>query len=262
MSIMTVFGDYAVYYNLLYEDKDYAAESAFVLGLLKKYGKMPKSLLDLGCGTGRHDIHLAANGIAVTGLDISETMLEMGRREIFAVQSGSGPELVHGDARNARLGRKYDAVISLFHVLSYQNSEHDAIALMQTALEHLNDGGLFMADFWYGPGVLAIGPEKRVKTMKNGIALVKRKATPEMDINRDLVTVHYDISLKNLETGEKRNFSEDHVMRYWFMPELRYLAEQSGFETVAFGTWLEDSSPTCNDWAAWMMFRKKCIIRT
>ena len=71
-----VFGDYAHYYNLLYADKDYAGETAFVLGLLRRDGRNPQTLLDLGCGTGRHALEMAKHGVAVTGVDLSPTMLK------------------------------------------------------------------------------------------------------------------------------------------------------------------------------------------
>ena len=38
---MTVFADYARYYNLLYRDKDYTGETAFVPGIVKKHGCVP-----------------------------------------------------------------------------------------------------------------------------------------------------------------------------------------------------------------------------
>lgn len=66
---MTVFGDYARYYNVLYQDKDYAGEADFVLSCLKRRHEAPRTLLDLGCGTGRHALEMARRGVSVTGVD-------------------------------------------------------------------------------------------------------------------------------------------------------------------------------------------------
>ena len=57
---MTVFADYARYYNVLYKDKDYAAEVSFILQCLQNTGSTPGTLLDLGCGTGRHALEMAS----------------------------------------------------------------------------------------------------------------------------------------------------------------------------------------------------------
>ena len=52
---MNVFGEYAEFYDALYQDKDYMSEARTVDSLLKKYGNNVKSLLVFGCGTGKHD---------------------------------------------------------------------------------------------------------------------------------------------------------------------------------------------------------------
>ena len=148
---MSIFGDYARYYNLLYQDKEYAAETEFILECLTRHGGMPATLLDLGCGTGRHALEMARRGVCVTGVDMSATMLEMGRQ----LQAASPdlpaeilpPLLQEGDARTVRLGKRFDAVTSLFHVMSYQNTEKDALAVMETARQHLKPGASFSSTF-------------------------------------------------------------------------------------------------------------------
>src|SRR5262249_42071442 len=56
-----------------------------------------------------------------------------------------------GDMRTARLGRRFDAIISLFHVVSYQTAEVDVDATFDTAAAHLEPGGLFLFDLLAGP---------------------------------------------------------------------------------------------------------------
>lgn len=253
---MAVFGDYAHYYNLLYRDKDYAAETDFILSVFKKNGLVPGTLLDLGCGTGRHGREMARRGIRVDGVDLSETMLAMGRAEQDKADGGSLPNLHQGDARSVRLGTTFDAVTSLFHVMSYQNTEEDAAALLRTAWAHLNPGGLFLFDFWYGPCVLSLRPEFRTKTMENESVHIERTARPSIDITKDLVTVHYDIAMLRKSTGECASFSEDHQMRYWFLPELRFLAGQAGFMPLQEGGWMRHDAPTDADWGAWILLEK------
>ena len=72
---MKAFGNYSRYYNLLYKDKDYKGEAGFIHDLIQKYSPGAKSILDLGCGTGRHDALLAEKGYVITGVDMSEEML-------------------------------------------------------------------------------------------------------------------------------------------------------------------------------------------
>ena len=126
---MSVFGKYSRYYDLLYRDKDYAAEAEFVRGMLQKHRPDAHSLLDLGCGTGRHAALLARAGYTVTGVDRSQEMLEVARSQ----DALPGLDFVRGDLRGIRLGRKFDVVLSLFHVMSYQTSNADLDATFATA---------------------------------------------------------------------------------------------------------------------------------
>ncbi len=254
---MTVFGDYAKYYNVLYRDKEYGAETAFVLDRLTALGCAPSSVLDLGCGTGRHGVAMAREGIAVFGVDMSEVMLSMATGGDFAsVQKALVPEFFCGDARTVRLGRNFDAVTALFHVMSYQNTEEDALALMETARTHLRDDGIFLFDFWHGPGVLSDGPTERDMVMEDEATIVRRHAHPVHRVNDNVVDVHYTIRLRDKQSNEESELSEVHSMRYWFLPELRYLARNAGFSVVGEGAWLSAEAPSVGTWNAWMALRR------
>jgi SAM-dependent methyltransferase len=257
---MTVFADYARYYNLLYRDKDYAGETDFILACLKRAGSEPASLLDLGCGTGRHSFEMARRGIAVTGVDLSDTMLAMGNaylKNAPAEPSLSLPVLHHGDARTVRLDEKFDAVVSLFHVMSYQNTEADALALLETAREHLHPGGLFLFDFWYGAGVLTDPPTERKKVMEDETVHILRHAEPVQRVNDNIIEVHYHITITDKRGGQTSSIIEMHPMRYWFLPELRHLAETAGFAVRAEGAWMEKAMPDKGTWNAWLCLSKK-----
>jgi methylase of polypeptide subunit release factors len=66
---MSVFGAYARYYDLLYRDKDYAAEAQYVHRLIQSHALGARSILELGCGTGAHAVLLAGEGYRIHGVD-------------------------------------------------------------------------------------------------------------------------------------------------------------------------------------------------
>ena len=117
---MSVFGNYARYYNLLYCDKDYAEEVRFVNQLLQAHIPGAQSILELGCGTGNHALLLAQEGYNIHGIDFSPEMLQQAQNMLSQVDRALKSRLKFspGDIRNIRLNMQFDAVISLFHVVS------------------------------------------------------------------------------------------------------------------------------------------------
>lgn len=138
---MAVFGAYSRYYDLLYRDKDYAGEAAYVRSLIERTKPGARTLLDLGCGTGRHDALLAELGYSVTGVDRSSEMLEVARASAAKLGPEKAPRFEQGDVRTVRLGKTFDVVVSLFHVVSYMTTNADLKQAFRTAREHLAPGG-------------------------------------------------------------------------------------------------------------------------
>ncbi len=161
---MTVFGDeYTRAYDSLYKDKNYEKECDFIEETFKKYGYRPESILDLGCGTGNHALILAQRGYKVTGVDRSAPMLENAKRK--AQDAALNIKFVEGDIANIALDGKFDAVISMFAVMSYQTTNADVAAVCKNANKALVSGGVFIFDCWHGSAVIADKPGIRIKEM-------------------------------------------------------------------------------------------------
>ena len=122
-----VFERYSEYYDLLYRDKDYEAEADYVARTLRSVSSHARQLLDFGSGTGRHGRLLARRGFDVFGVERSESMVTAARSAPpLPSQSGGGSfDCVKGDIKTIELGSVFDAVVSLFHVVSYQTRNSD-----------------------------------------------------------------------------------------------------------------------------------------
>lgn len=244
---MTGFQEYARYYDLLYRDKDYAGEVQYVHHLIQAHLPEAQSILNLGCGSGRHDRELARLGYRVTGVDLAEEMLVSARREA----QGNEKLAYHlGDVRSVRLGQKFDAVVSLFHVMSYQVTGTDLLAALATAREHLKPGGLFVFDCWYGPGVLTDRPGVRVKELEDDTLQITRIAQPTMHPNENLVDVNYHLIIRDKAGGQLYDIKEVHRMRYLFLPEVEQMLGASGLELLKTMEWMTDKRPDFATWSA------------
>lgn len=253
-----VFDEYARFYDLLYKDKDYAAEARFIHDTLIAQGPRPRRLLELGCGTGRHAVELARLGHEVTGVDLSPGMVAQATARAAQLSELRGAlRFQAGDVRSVRVGEKFDAVLSLFHVMSYQTSDADLRAAFATAAEHLPPGGLFLFDFWHGPAVLADPPVVRVKRLGDDMIEATRLAEPVHDPARHQVVVNYHVFLKNRRTGAISEVREAHPMRYLFLPELTQFLGAAGLAVISSGAWRSARPLGPDAWYGWVVARKE-----
>ncbi len=247
---MSVFGrPYASLYDLFYREKDYAAECDFLERLFGRHARRRvRSVLDLGCGTGGHAFPLAERGYRVAGVDRSPAMLQIARAKAAAVPGAGRVAFFPGDVRTVRLGRRFDAAVSLFAVMGYQIEDGDFVAAARTAAAHLARGGLFVFDVWYGPAVLASPPGARQRTVRDGRRVAVRRTDCEVDGVGQVVRVRFGTVVKE---GRRTVSSgaETHPMRYFFPRELGLLVRAAGLEPVAIVPFLdEEGSPGPETW--------------
>jgi len=255
--VSSVFGLYSRYYDLLYQEKDYEGETAYIRSLIDRFAPATRDVLEFGCGTGKHARLLAKTGLRVTGVDQSADMIAVARHQIQATDRNGSVDTFHGDARSIRLDRKFDTVLALFHVVSYQVTDEDVLAMLDTAAKHLRDGGLFIFDVWYGPAVLHLKPQRRVKEIEDQRYHIVRIAEPTCDFDRNVVEVKYDISVTDKSTGRRENFSENHPMRYFFAPEIALFARSSEMEVVHSEQWLDGAKPSSDTWGVTFVLQKR-----
>ena len=248
---MTIFGESARYYDSIYADKNYAAEVDYVDCLIQRFAPGARSVLDLGCGTGRHAFEFAERGYEILGVDRSSDMLKLAQEQRAQLPAHLHDRLTfeHDDIRRFRFSRRFDCVLALFHVISYQNSNEDVLATFKTAKTHIQWGGVFVFDCWYGPGVLFDPPVARVKRLQQGAHGLLRIAEPAMHINTNLVDVQYRFVLEGGQLEKSSEFHEMHTMRYFFGPELALALQMTGFELVALTEWMTNREPDRRTWS-------------
>ncbi|HTD40654.1 MAG TPA: class I SAM-dependent methyltransferase [Mucilaginibacter sp.] len=251
---MDRFGLYAQYYDLLYKDKDYVSEAGYVHELIRGYHPSADKLLNLGCGTGKHDYALARLGYTITGVDLSEEMANQAINNIPADIS-SRLNFLTGDIRTLKLNTSFDAVISLFHVISYQVTNKDLHETIVTAHNYLEPGGLFIFDCWYGPGVMTDPPVVRIKRMSNDTINVTRLAEPVLHSFENTVDVNYTILINQVNSNEVTEIKETHKMRYLFATEIDLLIEHK-FKVLGVNDWLTHKKPGLDSWNAVFILQK------
>jgi len=245
-----VFDLYGKYYDLLYKDKDYFSESEYINRLVEKFRPNSNSILDLGCGTGKHDIIFAENGFDVTGVELSENMIRKAKTNQEKNKQYLKLKFIRDDIRNLKLNRRFDIIFSLFHVMSYQTTNKDLLLTFSTVKEHLKEDGLFIFDFWYGPAVLNEKPERRVKVLEDEEIRIERFAEPVLRINENTVDVKYEMYVENKIDRTKNEIFETHNMRYLFIPEIKMFLSQLNMGIIHYEEWMTGSKLTDKSWSA------------
>jgi SAM-dependent methyltransferase len=97
----------------VYEDNVFTKNTVLEVDfLLEELSLQPgDSILDVGCGTGRHSIELAKRGYAVTGIDLSSEML--GRAAEAAKAANVNIDWIQSNATQFSLPGKYDGAVCL-----------------------------------------------------------------------------------------------------------------------------------------------------
>ena len=133
----------SAHYQTLYEHRDAADASGFVDALIARLQPgASATMLDLGCGTGRHSLHLASKGFRVTGIDLAAS-------SIAEAAQSERPNLrfFRRDMR-APFGRnKFDYVFSFFTSFGYFDRPAEHLAVVRNMARALRPGGILVLDY-------------------------------------------------------------------------------------------------------------------
>lgn len=101
-------------------------------------------VLDLCCGMGRHSLALSEEGYQVTGIDLSDVLLEEARE----LDRDQAVTWISSDMRRLPLeDQEFDAVLNLFTSFGYFTKDEEHIKVLEEIWRVLKPGGRFIIDF-------------------------------------------------------------------------------------------------------------------
>lgn len=115
-----------------------AREAAFILEQLKT--KNIATVMDFGCGNGRHTLEFASNGYHCIGIDYSPKKISEAREKSASWNTC----FAEGDCRNIELSEKADLALCLYDVVGSFVKEEDNRAIVRNIYRHLNRGAVLV----------------------------------------------------------------------------------------------------------------------
>lgn len=194
------------------------------------------TILDVGCGQGRHSIEAAKRGFHVTGIDASESNIVKAQRK----SAGLEVSFLVWDARKRLPGKAFDCVFCLYDVIgSYRNLEDNVRIIRNIALK-LRKGGIAMISVM-NMSHIALRANHRGSVKSNPELLLQLPASRTMQNTGDMFNADYQL----LDEAEhlvyhKEQFETDGqlsaeyvVADYRFtLPEISALFESNGFDII------------------------------
>jgi SAM-dependent methyltransferase len=195
------------------------------------------SVLDLGCGHGRHAIEFARHGLHVTAADLSPLLLHQALET--AADEGVDISLVRADMRHLPFTRQFDGIAQLFTAFGYFRTDEENYYVIGDAAQALKPGGWYFLDFLNAPFVEA-SLQQRTETTEGELLVVQERTIVSGRVNKR-ITVHRGDEVE-------ARFAES--VRLYTPGQLRAMLETAGFEVEhLFGDYrglpLNSSSPRC-----------------
>lgn len=140
---MTGYDAFALVYDQLTENVNYAKRAEYFSKVFESFGKSPKTLLDLACGTGSLSIALADLGYNVIATDGSIEMLTVASSKL---EDRQNIHLLNQPMEDTDIGTKVDGVICALDSINHLSGIDSLAAVFRRLSLCLNNGGLFIFD--------------------------------------------------------------------------------------------------------------------
>jgi SAM-dependent methyltransferase len=250
--------------NALYDSfiADYYDESPVVSGRLQDVAfyrdaarEFGDPVLELGCGTGRVTMALAEAGKRITGLDLSERMLERAvkKRAALRVEARERVHLVQGDMAQFDLGEKFRLVSIPFRPFQHLLEVQQQMDCLDCVRKHLAPGGRLILDVFQTDAERMHDPvhmrEQLVTEYKTTdgrqVRISERVAAFHRAEQRNDVEMIFSIAHPG---GRKERLVFAWTLRYFFRYEVQHLLARCRFQVVAeYGNFdrtpIRDDSP-------------------
>jgi ubiquinone/menaquinone biosynthesis C-methylase UbiE len=218
-----VFSESAHLYDVIYRTfKDYAAEATAIATVVRAAHPSARTILDVGCGTGEHALHLRKHhGFAVDGLDRDPGLLAVAREKL------PDARFFEADMATFDVGHRYDVVMCLFSSIGYLKTLERVTAALRCFRRHLAADGVIVVEPWFAPGVLREGPGSTRRAEAGGVRVERASHTT---VEERLSTLIFDYRFE--DASGVRVAREVHELGLFTQEEMMASFREAGLATT------------------------------
>ncbi len=194
-------------------------------------------ILELGCGTGRAMLPLAEQGLAVTGVDISNGLLSIAKDKIKEAGHRDNLSAVYGDIRTVSLPTTaFRFAYCVSNTLMHCTTQADQLLVLENTFRHLAPDGILLIDL-FNPDLVALSEVAGLQELadswedSNGAQVLKwsiRTADAASQI-QETCFIYEEISAD----GSSRKTLCPFTLRFLWPSEGKLLLEKAGFEVMS-----------------------------
>ena len=218
---MTAFVRSARVYDALTAQKDYRRAVRALTKAVRIAAPHARSLLDVGCGTGRHLQHLRER-FNVEGFDLSRQMLALARERCPGVRFHQGTLV------DFNLARRFDVVTCLFGSIGYSETAANLRKAVRSMARHLHPGGVLIVEPWVSPDRFVTGRIVFDKAEEQGLKVARMYVTKRRGM-RSIFDSHYIVAT----AGGVEHFTERQALGLFSDAQYRAAFENADLRVSA-----------------------------
>ena len=219
-----MYKDTAQFYDRLTSDVDVNKYATYFTEVFKKHAKThPKSVIDLGCGTGRLTFSMAENGYDITGVDGSSEMLS-----VAYGKKGPGILWINQEFTELDLFGTYNAAVSLLDCINHLLTDEMVEKFLKRLRYFIEPGGLFIFDINSKYKFNSIYKDNVFYSVDDDFSYIWQN---HFDKNTGICTM--DMTFFQKEEDVYKRFESINKEKYYSIDFLRKALEKSGFYVEA-----------------------------
>jgi SAM-dependent methyltransferase len=210
------------FYDCMFDTDSFELAQKQVPELLSLINHSVSTVLDLGCGPGRHCLAFAKMGYQVTGIDLSKFLLDKAKDK--AKQNNLNIQFQQADFLNHQSEKRHDLIINMFNSFGYFDTPEKNQQVLTNAFNNLNSTGTLLID--------TVGKETLARSIEP--VHLSEYDNGDIRIERPLLIENMQVFSNEWILVSGDNVFKRSYQHYVYTPvELTTMCKQAGFNSVS-----------------------------